>query len=63
MGVDAKNVYLWYDSALNIHDVKFYDIDGCAINWRYSLGTTTNPNLIIGNNIYVNNNGCIDDVY
>lgn len=63
MGVNAKNVYLWYDSALNIHDVKFYDIEGCAINWRYSSGNTPNPNLTIGSNIYVNNNGCIDGVY
>lgn len=63
MGVNAKNVYLWYESALNIHDVKFYDIDGCAINWRHFPGNPSNPNLTIGSNIYVNNNGCIDDVY
>lgn len=58
-GLDAPkaNIWLWYDKMLNIHDVKFKDINGCGINYR-SL-----DNLTIGNNITVNNGGCISDVY
>lgn len=63
MNEPAANVYLWYDSALTIHDVKFTNIGGCGINWRFSSGNKPNPNLVIGSNITVDEGGCRDKTY
>ncbi|TDS58148.1 hypothetical protein [Myroides indicus] len=63
-GLDAPtgNIWLWYESLLNIHDVKFKNINGCGINYRL-LGTPGDANLIIGSNITVNNEGCVSVVW
>lgn len=63
-GLDAPtgNVWLWYERLLNIHDVKFKNINGCGINYRL-LGTPGDANLIIGPNITVENEGCVSAVY
>lgn len=62
-GLDAPqgNVWLWYNSLLNIHNVKFKGINGCGINYRLNTGQTPNPNLTIGENITVEENGCIEN--
>lgn len=64
-GLDAPkgNVWLWYESFLNIHDVKFKTIDGCGINYRVLSGKADNPNLTIGPNITVDGEGCISRVW
>lgn len=54
----VSNVWLWYESVLNIHNVKFFNIANCAINYRLLTGQTYNPNLTIGPNIEISPEGC-----
>lgn len=63
LGAPQGNVWLWYESFLNIHDVKFKSINGCAINFRTLTGKTSNPNLTIGSNITVDGEGCVSKVW
>lgn len=62
LGAPQGNVWLWYESLLNIHDVKFMNINGCAINYRVLTGQGSNPNLTIGENVTVDN-GCVTNVW
>src|SRR5690554_3607530 len=63
-GLDSPqaNVWLWYESLLNIHNVKFTNINGCGINYRLFPGQSSNPNLTIGENVTVDN-GCVTHVW
>lgn len=56
------NVWLWYESLLNIHNVKFTNISGCGINYRVLTGQGSNPNLTIGENVTVDN-GCVTNIW
>ena len=60
-GLDTPqgNVWLWYEALLNIHNVKFTNINGCAINYRILSGSG-NPNLTIGPNITAD---CISEIW
>lgn len=60
MNAPQGNVWLWYDSFLHIHDVKFKNIHGCGINHRLASGGVMNPNLQIGDNITVDSGGCLE---
>lgn len=60
-GVDAPrgNIWLWYESLLNIHNVKFSNINGCGINMR----SNNDGNLTIGPNVTVEGEGCVSHTY
>lgn len=62
LGAPQGNVWLWYESLLNIHDVKFMNINGCAINYRVLTGEPGNPNLHIGSNVTADN-GCVTNIW
>lgn len=62
LSAPTGNVWLWYESLLSIHDVKFKNINGCGINYRL-LGTPGDANLNIGDNVTVDNEGCVSQVY
>ena len=56
------NVWLWYNSILNIHDVRFSNINGCGINSRPPSAGSEN-NLIIGPNITLDAGGCESSIW
>ena len=53
---------LWYNNLINIHDVTFKNIEGCAINYGVLHGQGDNPNIII-NNITVDAGACIKSTF
>lgn len=57
--VPGANVYLFNNAALRISNTKFRNITGCAIYTSLSYNQTENPNLEMGSNIEVDNNGCL----
>lgn len=62
IGSPQGNVWLWYNSILNIHDVTFSNIHGCGINYR-SPSAGEEDNLTIGANIIVDSGGCESSVW
>lgn len=58
-GEPGANVHLWYNSMLNIDNVTFKNIAGCGVNPKLFHDQTHNPNLTVGSNIVVNENGCV----
>lgn len=51
------SVYLWYEAKLNIHDVQFNDVLGCAVYGKIFASQTSNPNYSSYNLSY-NNVSC-----
>lgn len=56
IGAPSANIYTGGDSMLEVHDIKFIDIDGCAIN-----PNKRNPNMTIGENITSNTDCAVSD--
>lgn len=54
----SGTIRLWYDNLLNIHDVTFKNINGCAINYGILYGQGDNP-LLTYNNITVDSGACV----
>lgn len=51
-------IRLWYNNLLNIHDVTFKNINGCAINYGILAGQGGNS-LLTYNNIIVDGGACV----
>lgn len=61
-GSESGSVRLWFNNLLNIHDVKFKNINGCAINYGLLSSQSENPLLTI-NNVTVEPEGCLKKTF
>lgn len=62
LNAPQANIWLWYNSFLNVHNVKFMSFNGCGINYRLLTGQSSNPNLTIGDNVTADN-GCTTNIW